>query len=103
MSRFEPRVDSFGDGSPSWLEHHVVTHVGEDLRLGTVYRSGGTNLALGHDSVVLGAQYQHWDTVDVFGFDQIEGEHVKEASVALVLESLMMRVDLLIRRGRAEE
>ena len=103
MPRFEPYMDSFGDSSPSGLKHHVVTHVGEDLCLGTVNRSGATNLALGDEGVVLGSQYQHRDTVDLFALDQIEGEHVKEASVALVVESLLIRVDLLIRRRRGEE
>jgi hypothetical protein len=63
MPRFEPRVDSLGDGSRSRLEHHVVTHVREDLCIGTVHRSGGTNFARGDDGVVLGSQYQHWDAV----------------------------------------
>jgi len=47
MPGFEPYMDSFGDGSPSGLKHHVMTHVGEDLCIGNVYRSGATNLAGG--------------------------------------------------------
>ena len=32
----EPRVDSFSDGSPARLEHHVVTDVGEEFCFGAI-------------------------------------------------------------------
>ncbi len=32
----EPRVDSFSDGNPPGLEHHVVTHVGEEFCFGAI-------------------------------------------------------------------
>jgi hypothetical protein len=86
QSRCEPGVDSFGDCLPSRLKHHVVPHVGEDLCLGTVYRSGAANLALGDDDgVIFGSQYEHRDAVDLFRLDQIEGKHVKEGAVGLSL------------------
>ena len=34
--RAEPVVDSFRDGRPARLEHHVVTHVGEELCFGAI-------------------------------------------------------------------
>lgn len=32
----EPRVDSFRDNSPSGLEHHVVSHIGEEFGFGAI-------------------------------------------------------------------
>jgi hypothetical protein len=41
----EPAVDSFGDGLPTWLEHHVVAHAGEELRFRAKCMRGLPNLA----------------------------------------------------------
>jgi len=41
--RAEPRSNTLGDGFPSWFEHHVVAHVGENFCFRTVRPCGRMN------------------------------------------------------------
>jgi hypothetical protein len=51
---FEPRVDSFGDGKPPGVQHHVVAHTRENFRLGVVGGRGGPDFLCGETYVVCG-------------------------------------------------
>ena len=51
----EPGVDSFSDGSPAGLEHHVVTHVGEEFCFGAICACRCKYFFSGVGAVIIGA------------------------------------------------
>jgi len=53
--RAEPGVDSFSDSSPPGLQHHVVTHVGEEFRFGAICARRRKYFLSGMGAVVVGA------------------------------------------------
>lgn len=55
----EPRMNSFGNGSPFGLEHHVMTHVGEEFGLGPVRTRHSAYFVRGDASVTLRTQDKH--------------------------------------------
>ena len=54
----EPGVDSLGDRSPTSFEHHVVTHVGEEFRFGTVCACRCVYFFRGDRAVIVGPEDQ---------------------------------------------
>ena len=53
--RAEPGVDSFSDGSPPGLQHHVVTHVGEEFCFGAICARRRKYFFSGMGAVIIGA------------------------------------------------
>lgn len=53
--RAEPVVDSFSDGSPPGLQHHVVTHAGEEFCFGAIRARRRKYLFSGVSAVLVGA------------------------------------------------
>jgi hypothetical protein len=53
--RAEPDVDPFGDASPPRLQHHVMTHAGEEFCFGAIRARRRKDLLSGMGAVIVGA------------------------------------------------
>jgi hypothetical protein len=78
-------MDSFGDSCPSGLEHHLVSHVGEDFCLGAIRACCFTHFVCGEAVVKFGTQNQH-RRGHALGSGQVEEQCVGRDSSALVLD-----------------